>query len=131
MKLRAAEWVVAGGSAAIAAFAALVGVLIYLKPPPARYAYQEDAHTRAGEAVYRREGCGSCHRLLGNGPSYGPALDGEGARRSGAWLLDYLRQPRPGIGDRPYRLQMPSYAHLQESELQALAAYLQAQRAPQ
>jgi len=78
--------------------------------------------------VYRREACGSCHRIHSNGPTYGPQLDGEGSRRSREWLLDYLRQPRAGVGDKPYRLTMPSYAHLPPVELGALATYLEALR---
>lgn len=128
MKLRAGEWIVLGGSALIAAFALLVGVLIYLKPPPVQYRYLEDARTRAGEAVYRREACGYCHRVHGNGSGIGPALDGTGSRRSAPWLLEFLRQPRAGVGERPYRLAMPSYAHLKADELEALAAYLGALR---
>lgn len=129
MKLRPGEWIVLGGSAAIAGFAALVGALIYLKPPPARYGYLESEQARAGEAIYRREACGSCHRIFGNGPTYGPALDGVGSRRTAAWLAAYLRHPRAGVGDKPYRLEMPGYAYLGEAELAALTAYLVALRA--
>jgi cbb3-type cytochrome oxidase cytochrome c subunit len=127
--LRAGEWVVLGGSGVIAAFAALVGVLIYLKPPPVEYRYVETSAARDGEAIYRREGCNSCHRLFGNGATYGPALDGVGSRRSTAWLRDYLQNPRPGVSGKPYRVTMPSYGRLQSGELSALVAYLQGLRA--
>jgi cbb3-type cytochrome oxidase cytochrome c subunit len=129
VKLRAGEWVVLGGSGVIAAFAALVGVLIYLKPPPVEYSYAETAAARDGEAIYRREGCNSCHRLFGNGATYGPALDGVGSRRSADWLRDYLQNPKPGVSGRPYRVSMPSYGRLQSGELSALVAYLQGLRA--
>jgi len=127
--LRPGEWVVLAGSGVIAAFAALVGVLIYLKPPPVEYRYVETALTRDGEAIYRREGCNSCHRLFGNGATYGPSLDGEGSRRGAQWLRQYLQDPKPGVGDRPYRVSMPSYRMLKSVELDALVAYLQGQRA--
>jgi len=80
MSLRPGEWIVLAGSGVIAAFALLVGVLIYLKPPPVQYRYLEDARTQAGEAVYRRQGCGSCHKVFENGAKVGPALV-----RAGGW----------------------------------------------
>lgn len=128
MKLRAGEIAVLAGAAVIAAFAGLVGVLIYLKPPPASYRYVENPSTRAGEAIYRREGCNSCHRLFGNGSSFGPALDGVGSRRTPAWLADYLRNPWPGVSAKPYRLRMPAYDGLTKDEMRALVTYLQALR---
>jgi mono/diheme cytochrome c family protein len=130
MKLRTGEWIVVGGSALIALFAALTGSLIYLKPPPVEYAYAESAATQQGEAIYRREGCGSCHQVFGNGATYGPSLDGEGSRRTPAWLQAYLLDPRPGVGIKPYRVKMPSYGNLKAEERDALVAYLQALRTP-
>jgi cbb3-type cytochrome oxidase cytochrome c subunit len=127
--LRAGEWLVLAGSALIAAFAVGIGVLIYQKPPPVAYAYVESSASQQGEALFRREGCGSCHQVFGNGATYGPKLDGVGARRSAAWLQAYLVDPRPGVGERPYRVRMPSYAALAEGERDALVAYLQALRA--
>jgi cbb3-type cytochrome oxidase cytochrome c subunit len=128
--LRAGEWIVLGGSVLIAAFAALVGVLIYLKPPPVEYADLDSAAARAGEAVFRREGCGSCHQVFGNGATYGPPLDGVGSRRTRDWLHAYMRDPRPGISARTYRARMPSYAGLEGKEMDALLAYLLALRSP-
>ena len=126
MKLRAGEWIVVAGSGLIALFAVLTGSLIYLKPPPVQYDYAETPTTQHGEAVYRREGCGSCHQVFGTGATYGPSLDGEGARRTREWLTDYLIDPRPGVGTKPYRLKMPSYRGLKRDERDALVAYLQA-----
>src|SRR5262245_46652230 len=128
MTLRAGEWVVVGGSGCIVAFAALVGVLIFIKAPPAEYAYQESVASRSGEAIYRREGCGACHQIFGNGATYGPSLDGEGARRTHDWLQAYLLDPRPGVGIKPYRVRMPSYGNLPQPERDALVAYLLALR---
>ncbi|MGH8742365.1 MAG: c-type cytochrome, partial [Burkholderiales bacterium] len=90
MKLRAGEWIVLGGSAAIAAFAAMVGAIIYAKPPPVQYEYLESPRTQAGEALYRHAGCGACHKIFNNGAAIGPALDGVGSRRPAAWLADFL-----------------------------------------
>src|SRR5262245_22988921 len=128
--LRPGEWIVVAGSVLIAAFAALVGALIHAKPPPVEFVYAETAASRVGEAVYRREGCGTCHQVFGNGATYGPKLDGVGTRRSAAWLRAYLIDPRPGVGERPYRVHMPAYAGLPASERDALVDYLQALRAP-
>jgi cbb3-type cytochrome oxidase cytochrome c subunit len=127
--LRAGEWVVLAGSAVIAAFAVVVGVLIYLKPPPVEYRYVDSVLARDGEAIYRREGCNACHRVFGNGATYGPSLDGVGSRRSAQWLRQYLEEPKPGVSGRPYRVSMPSYRMLRSVELSALVAYLQALRA--
>ena len=113
---------------AIAAFAVFVGALIWIKPPPVRFAYAETASTRVGETIFRREGCLSCHELFGNGTSYGPGLDGVGSRRERSWLRDYLRSPRPGVGEKTYRLRMPAYDTLEAGELDALANYLGALR---
>ena len=112
----------------IVAYAVLVGVLIYLKPPPVRFVYGESASTRAGEVVFRREGCLSCHELFGNGASFGPRLDGVGSRRDLPWLKEYLQSPRSGVGGRAYRLRMPAYDKLEVDELDALVTYLGALR---
>ena len=130
MKLRAGEWIVLAGAALIAAFAALVGGLIYLKPPPVEYAYAENPAAQRGEAIYRAQGCSSCHQVFGNGATYGPRLDGEGSRRTSAWLQDYLVDPRPGVGVKPYRVTMPSYRGLKGEERDALVAYLLALQTP-
>lgn len=129
MTLRIGEWIVVAGSALIAAFAVLIGVLIHQRPPPVVFAYDENAASRQGEAIFRREGCGTCHQVFGNGATYGPALDAVGSRRSAPWLRAYLLDPRPGVGVKPYRVRMPSYAALPSQEQDALVAYLQALRA--
>ena len=116
------------GSSLIFAFAALVGTLIYFKPPPVRFVYVESSLSKQGEIVFRRQSCFSCHEIFGNGASYGPSLDGVGSRRSQAWLRQYLQAPKPGVSAKPYRLRMPAYVNLEASELEALVAYLQGLR---
>ena len=116
------------GAGLIAVFAALVGTMIYLKPPPVRFVYLESSLSQQGEAIFRREGCLSCHEVFGNGASYGPNLDGVGSRRSPSWLQRYLRAPQSGVGAKSYRLRMPAYDTLAAAELEALVAYLQALR---
>ena len=123
-----AERVVVIAAVVIVAYAVLVGAMIYLKPPPVRFVYRESASMKAGEMVFRREGCLSCHELFGNGAGIGTPLDGVGSRRSLVWLKEYLRSPRPGVGGRTYRLRMPAYDKLAEDELEALVSYLGALR---
>lgn len=130
MKLRAGEWFVLAGAGLIGAFAALVGVLIYLKPPPVEYAYADSVAAQQGEAIYRRESCRDCHKVFDNGSSSGPRLDGVGSRRSPGWLQAYLVNPRPGEGGQPYRVRMPSYGNLKLADREALVAYLSALNAP-
>lgn len=129
MKLSAGEWIVVTGSALIIAFAVAVGTIIYMKPPPVRYAYEQSLSATLGEVIYRREGCLSCHEIFGNGASYGPSLDGVGSKRNKAWLVRYMKSPWPGVSAKPYRLQMPPYDHLPENELDQLADYLSALKA--
>lgn len=128
MSLRPGEWLVLVGAGLIMAFAALVGILIYLKPPPVRFVYLESSLSKQGEAIFRRESCLSCHEVFGNGASYGPNLDGVGTRRSKSWLQQYLRAPRPAVSVKTYRLRMPAYDKLDPADLDALVAYLQGLR---
>jgi cbb3-type cytochrome oxidase cytochrome c subunit len=130
VKLRAGEWVVVAGTILIVAFAVLVGTLIWIKPPPAEYAFAGSAAAEQGEAIYRREACRDCHKVFGNGSSSGPALDGVGSRRSPEWLRAYLVDPRPGVGERRYRVSMPSYRGLKAEERDALVVYLSALASP-
>jgi mono/diheme cytochrome c family protein len=124
MTLRSGEWIVIGGSVLISTFAALVGTLIYLKPPPVMYWYAESPAANLGEAIYKRESCRDCHQVFGNGSTSGPKLDGIGALRSVSILKAYLLDPVPGVGDKTYRVKMPSYARLSQEDRDALVAYL-------
>lgn len=126
--IRAGEWVVLIGSALIVVLAMVVGTAIYLKPPPVTRTYVESAAGREGEMIFRKQSCFSCHEVFGNGASYGPSLDGVGSRRTRIWLQDYLRNPRPGVSIKPYRLRMPSYTHLGAEKLDSLVSYLQGLR---
>jgi mono/diheme cytochrome c family protein len=130
MKLRSGEWIVIAGTLLIGAFAALVGTLIYLKPPPVMYWYAESPTANLGEAIYKRESCRDCHQVFGNGSTSGPKLDGIGALRSESMLKAYLLDPVPGVGDRIYRVKMPSYARLNQEDRDALVAYLLALSPP-
>ncbi len=131
MALRAGEWIVVAGAAVIAGFSVISGVIIYVKPPPVEYAYQENAQTIAGEAVYRSQGCSACHEVFGNGTvGFGPKLDGVGSKRDKDWLHAYLLKPRSGVSDKVYRLKMDPVTDLSDTELDALVAYLKALKKP-
>jgi cytochrome c553 len=131
MALRTGEWIVLAGAAVIAGFSVVSGVIIYVKPPPVQYAYQENEQTIAGEAVYRSQGCSSCHEVFGNGTSaFGPKLDGVGSKRDKEWLHAYLLKPRSGVSDKKYRLKMEPVTGISDIELNALVAYLAALKKP-
>jgi len=132
MALKAGEWIVLAGAAVIAGFSVVSGVIIYVKPPPVQYAYQESAESIAGEAVYRRHGCSSCHEIFGSGTvGFGPKLDGVGSKRDKDWLHAYLLKPRSGVSDKPYRLKMVPVTDLSDVELNALVDYLEALKKPE
>jgi cbb3-type cytochrome oxidase cytochrome c subunit len=131
MELRAGEWITLFGSGAIAAFAILVGTLIYLKPPPVRFVYLESVASKRGEIVFKREGCFGCHEMLANGATYGPNLDGIGSRRTKDWLTEFMKAPRSGVSAKPYRLKMPPYNNLAPSDMRDLVSYLMAFRESQ
>ena len=89
----------------------------------------------AGAALFRSTGCAACHRIAGtdaNGTA-GPDLSHVGSRRSlGAGILPNNRGTMMGwIGDsqsiKPGN-RMPPYKMLSAEELQALSAYLEAQK---
>lgn len=61
---------------------------------PRDYYEFSDAGVR-GHALYRQLGCNSCHRAMGVGEvGVAPVLDGEGTRRSLAWIDHYFEDPR-------------------------------------
>lgn len=128
MRFTAGEWLVIAGSVLIVAFAVIVGSIIYLKPPPVQFVYDETAKSRKGESIYRREGCLACHEIFGNGASYGPSLDGVGSKRDRQWLIRYLKSPWAGVSVKKYRLKMPPYEHLSDDDLNFLIDYLLALR---
>lgn len=91
-----------------------------------------DAQAQRGLAVYREAQCAACHDIRGlvPGTGAGPDLTHVGSRLALAagsvanereHLLHWLHRPddiKPGA-------RMPSYAHLDEASLQALASFLE------
>ncbi len=55
---------------------------------------------RAGLSVYKMEGCAQCHSISGVSVGViGPVLDGEGTRRTAAWLRAMLAPHAHAVGD--------------------------------
>jgi nitric oxide reductase subunit C len=73
-------------------------------------------------ALVEQEGCLACHTLGGEGESRGPGLEWIGARRSGAWIAEYLAEPErfaPGGV-------MPAYDHLDRGQRQMVGEFIAA-----
>jgi len=74
---------------------------------------------RAGKQLYAKLQCAACHRIHGEGGSFGPDLSYIGARRDRDWLIRHFKNPPavvPGSAMPPFDLDQPS--------LDALADYL-------
>lgn len=70
---------------------------------------------RVGLSLFRIEGCATCHAIAGiTVGDTGPVLDGEGGRRTAAWLTTFL--PKHGA-----QIKAPA---LDASDRQDLVAYL-------
>ena len=81
--------------------------------------------------LYRKYNCRDCHSLWGLRNVMqavpAPSLDGMGSLRSEEWLYDYFsaQDPQSILPSRlKKRFQMPSFAHLPESERRLLASYV-------
>ena len=94
------------------------------RPPP-------DELARRGQAVFLAEGCGACHAIRGTPArgGYGPDLTHVGGRESvGAGVLssdaDAFARWIAHTDTLKPEVDMPSYGHLDEAALEALAHYL-------
>lgn len=82
----------------------------------------EESLVKQGEKAFREAGCLRCHSVGSLGSAViGPNLAGVGKRYvSREWFIQKMRDPEslsPGS-------RMPSFAHLEEEKLQAIAEYL-------
>ena len=84
-----------------------------------------------GHAVYRSMGCNSCHRALGVGEiGVAPVLDGEGTRRTEAWLDAYFRDPAALVPGTAHDGSLgPDLRALSERERDLVVAFLSGLRA--
>jgi cytochrome c553 len=102
-----------------------IGILtwVLLMGVPHASAQEHAALIEEGRAAFTRVGCSNCHTVRGVGTGIAPDLSKIGARYGIAYLERWLRDPREV---RPSG-HMPAL-ELTERDIQALAAYLAAQR---
>lgn len=74
----------------------------------------------AGSKVYLAQGCNACHSMQGSGGALAPDLTHVGSRRSKAWILQQLDDPRRNN----VQSIMPSFGQLATVDKQQLADYL-------
>ena len=79
-----------------------------------------------GHILYRSMGCNSCHRALGVGEiGVAPVLDGEGTRRTQAWLTSYFEEPAALVPGTAHDGSLgPDLRVLQDRERGLLVAFL-------
>lgn len=84
-----------------------------------------------GHTLYRSMGCNSCHRAMGVGEvGIAPVLDGEGTKRSPAWIDDYLRDPVAMVPGSAHDGSLgPDFRVLTDDQRQLLSAFLVALKA--
>jgi mono/diheme cytochrome c family protein len=103
-------------------FGICVSALLTMTTPSAT-AQEHAALVEQGRAAFTRVGCSHCHMIRGAGTSIASDLSQVGARYSIAYLQRWLRDPR----ELHPSGHMPPL-ELTESDIEALAAYLAAQR---
>lgn len=117
------------GFAVLLGFAAIAkGVMQARSNDPAkpRDFYEWTEAGLEGHALYRRMGCNSCHRALGVGEiGVAPVLDGEGTRRTLAWLEGYFADPGTLVPATAHDGRLaPDFRRLAAEERRLLAAFL-------
>ncbi len=94
-------------------------------------AISKDSATIAAGAVAFNQNCSGCHNLKQDG--IGPQLGGITTKVSADWILHFIKDPKQVItsGDerarelmKQYKVVMPSFASLQDHELNAIIAFL-------
>jgi mono/diheme cytochrome c family protein len=75
-----------------------------------------------GRELINSLGCKGCHQFEGSGGSFGPSLDGTGARMSEDQIRQKMVNPK---ADNPNSA-MPSYQHLPEGDLDEIVQTLKA-----
>ena len=117
------------GFAALIAVAAVAKGLRHIsatEPTRPRNYYEWTEQGLQGHALYRSMGCNSCHRALGVGEiGVAPVLDGEGTRRTKAWLDRYFRDPAALVPGTAHDGSLgPDLRLLDDRERDLLAAFL-------
>jgi len=73
-----------------------------------------------GAQLFKSENCIACHAIGGKGGGVGPNLSTVGRRRSRDYIVKQIKDPKSHNANSV----MPSYKHLPEQKIQALADYL-------
>jgi ubiquinol-cytochrome c reductase cytochrome b subunit len=91
-------------------------------PPPRKQITVIVSETvKKGEKIYQSAGCGSCHRVNGEGGTIGPDLSNQGQRgRSREWLTVQIRDPKVHVPDST----MPAITSLSDQQMTELVDYL-------
>lgn len=101
-----------GGGGATPHFALFVSALAYLSL---------SACSRPdGAEIFKREGCGVCHRFGGDAADGRVDLAHVAGHRSDTWMKEQIRYPRIHKRDSG----MPSFGHLPDGDVEALIEYL-------
>ena len=91
-----------------------------------------------GASLFRYKGCTDCHRAVRNGTNMGLDLDGEGSKRSRAFLDEFLKNPEPAYASVSNGARTVDHgpgkaaayvAQLPESDRRTLAVFLSELRA--
>jgi cytochrome c2 len=73
-----------------------------------------------GEILFQKEGCATCHTVMGKGGRLGPDLTGVTNIRDDVWINRYINNPKK---INPLA-RMPSFPYLSRGKRKAIIAYL-------
>ena len=96
-------------------------------------AFGISAYAYSGASLFSSEGCIACHTINGEGGSVGPDLSHVGSKRSLSWIKTQITNPSAHFADgssvtvngKSYMAIMPGHKHMEASDLNALAKYLE------
>ena len=91
--------------------------------------YDLSAEGEKGSEIFLHEGCTDCHRAIQDGTNSGLSLDGEGSKRTRAWIEAFLRHPVETYGattidHRPAPAAAAYVISLPEEKIRALTTFL-------
>jgi cbb3-type cytochrome oxidase cytochrome c subunit len=117
------------GLAALVAVAAVATAVVQSRAPApvqARDYYEWSEAGLQGHALYRSLGCHNCHRAMGVGEiGHAPVLDGEGTRRTLAWLERYFADPSAVVPGSAHDGHLgPDFRALADEQRRLLAQFL-------
>jgi len=96
-----------------------------------REVYEETPKTDRGFQIFKRSGCRNCHVVMKIGEwGLAPELDGEGTRRSYAWIRAYLEDPNRQMGGKTLHngLYGGDFSQFDAEQKELIATFLFAQK---